>query len=184
MLFLLSGFVFSLVFWGVFYDWPDRRFLLYITPWFYALAAVIVYRFVPQTPRLLKYGLALIAIYVASLPVVFVEGQKTFPLIDDTVVTVDLQSQSERLRIDNTEGFDSQLMNLSPALYDSFDRADYYKQEESGKYVTAERMIKLSYNSQKVCVERDASVKPYVTSSVTLILHPDVNLDQLKQTCQ
>lgn len=184
MLFLLSGFVFSLVFWGVFYDWPDRRFLLYITPWFYALAAVIVYRFVPQTPRLLKYGLALIVIYVASLPVVFVEGQKTFPLIDDTVVTVDLQSQSERLRIDNTEGFDSPLMNVSPALYDSFDRTEYYKQEESGKYVTAERMIKLSYNSQKVCVERDASVKPYVTSSVTLILHPDVNLDRLKQTCQ
>lgn len=50
--------------------------------------------------------------------------------------------------------------------------------------VTAERMVKLTYDSQKVCVERDASVKPYITSSVTLILHPDVNLDKLKQTCK
>ncbi len=184
MLFLLSGFVFSVVFWGVFYDWPDRRFLLYITPWFYALSGVIVYRFVPRAPRLMKYGLAFVAIYVATLPIVFVDDQKTFPLIDDTVVTVVLQSQTERLRIDNTEGFDSPLMNVSPTLYDSFDRTEYYKQEESGKYVIAERMVKRSYDSQKVCVERDASVKPYITSSVTLILHPDVNLDQLKQTCK
>ncbi|MBP7807272.1 hypothetical protein KA047_02135 [Candidatus Saccharibacteria bacterium] len=184
MLFLLSGFIFSAVFWGVFYDWPDRRFLLYITPWFYALSGVIVYRFVPKTPRPIKYGLALVAIYIATLPVVFVEGQKTFPLVDDTVVTVDLQAQSEHLRIGNTEGFDSPLMNVSPSLYDSFDRAAFYKQEESGKYVTAERMVKLTYDSQKVCVERDASVKPYITSSVTLILYPDVNLDKLKQTCK
>ncbi len=184
MMFLLSGFVFSFVFWGVFYDWPDRRFLLYITPWFYALSGVIVYRFVPKTSRLVKYTLAFVAIYVATLPVVFVEDQKTFPLIDDTVLTVDLQAQSERIRVGNTKGFDSPLMNVSPTLYDSFDRAVYYRQEESGKYVTAERMVKRSFDGQKVCVERDASVKPYVTSSVTLILHPDVNLDQLKQTCK
>ena len=80
LLFLLGLFLFTLIFWCIFYEWNDRRFLLYLMPFFYPIFGYFLEKSLLRLKVLLQVVIFVVVVYSTTLPLSTFFTSNTIPL--------------------------------------------------------------------------------------------------------
>ncbi len=179
--FLIGGLVISTVFWVFLYDWPDRRFLLYILPWLVVLIAYILHAYVAKLRPIMLVVLAIIFIYPTTLATASVEDAKSVPIIHNVHIAF-RDRGPRRVTIERDEGFNNLVMNVSPILYDAFSKSDFYRNHKGGKYHSALIHIAEDYDKNANCINKKPAITAYTLNSVLLIKH-NADISLIRYTC-
>ncbi len=174
-LFIASGLLVSAGFWFLFYDWPDTRFLLYVTPWFYLLAGYLIYVVLRNLHPLLLVCLFGVLFYHASLPTAPKVTSRQLPLVDDYYLSYKDFGSLSQAKIGRNKDFRLPWMNVSPILYDAHKKSAYYRSDTGGKYATAISYIDTNYDFSRRCFRVLEGETYTINATLQIRYNSDIN---------
>ncbi len=181
-IFLVSGFLITWVFWVHLYDWQDRRFLVYLTPWIYLILGYLVNKYISRIRNIIFFTVLVLIIYFNSLPLGgFLNGQDLMIFHNYYITKSDIANSN--FNISRRDGYESPLMNISPVMYDSIKNSEYYRNVKFGHYNQTSKYVEENYNNDLNCINMSDEVnRVYIINSVLLISF-NSDLDSVKYNC-
>lgn len=179
--FVMLGLVLSGVFWVLCYDWPDKRFLLYVTPWFYLLVGYMFFVVLGKVRPVLLLCVFVVLLYHASLPSAPKATMKQLPLADDYYILFKDFGGLFQAKVARNRDYRNPVMNLSPILYDSYKKSGYYRDSQADKYNAAIDYVDANYDISRHCFSV-LTGETYTINSV-LVIRYNTDIDKHTKIC-
>ena len=181
VVFIILGLLLSSVFWFLCYDWPDKRFLLYVTPWFYLLVGYMLFVVLGKVRPVMMLCIFVVLLYHASLPSAPKVAMKQLPLADDYYILFRDFGGLLQAKVARNRDYRNPVMNLSPVLYDSYKKSDYYRDSQADKYNAAIDYVDANYDFSRLCF-RVLEGETYTINSV-LVIRYNTDIDKHTKIC-
>lgn len=170
-LILLAGLAINTVFWIIFYDWNDRRFLLYFIPWIYPLVALMVSKW--KMRRVYLVLLLALLYYPTILPSGTFFTDTNIPLVHNTYLDYAYTETGAAVdfQVSYSSGFEPAVMDIDPTLFQAITRSGYYRSSESNRYSFYQNYLKNNFNLEQksICWDTNSGLRTYVANSILLI---------------
>ncbi len=179
LLFFIAGLTVNFIFWVIFYNWNDRRFMLYFIPWIIPIFAW----FFNEIKVHLNYKLIfiLIAFYPTFLPLSNSLVKRELPVVHNYYLEIDYFSQENKIEtyIKSRPEFVNLIMDINPIFYNYFKNSEEFKYDTS-RYTYYAEYVDLNYSKENnsICIDKNKDLYMYVIRSIVLIKN-NVDIDKL-----
>lgn len=186
VIFVLASYMVTFVFWCLVYEWNDRRFLLYLIPFFYPVFGLILDKYFIQLPIKYFTMFLLLAVYSTTISLGWFFNAYTLALTnwDRIVFTRYSEDRGELCHFDikfpvcyehDQYSIKSIIVAVSPSFIQLVKNRDYYKESYETRFSEYERILnsKSMRKDSSLCEIND-SIFFYEIEAISLILDKDM----------